>query len=128
MEAAEASSPSVDGEISPIMPFLFGSFFFVALFAKEKAATDLTKTKRADNILPYYDVTFKTLSLPRSFAMSPRVVILERSEESCGATSLEDDTAERSIYKVLVVTTYYGEFVYSMVAMKQPIKIQIITE
>ena len=44
MEAAEASSPSVDGEISPIMPFLFGSFFFVALFAKEKAANDLTKT------------------------------------------------------------------------------------
>ena len=60
--------------------------------------------------------------------MSPRVVILERSEESRVATSLEDDTAERSIYKVLVVTTYYGEFVYSMVAMKRPIKIQIITE
>ena len=44
------------------------------------------------------------------------------------AISLEDDTAERSIYKVLVVTTYYGGFVYSMVAMKQTIKIQIITE
>ena len=40
--------------------------------------------------------------------MSPRVVILESSEESRGATSLEDDTAERSIYKVLVVTMYYG--------------------
>ena len=60
--------------------------------------------------------------------MSPRVVILERSEESRGATSLEDDTAERSIYKALVVTTYYGEFVYSMVAVEQTIKIQIITE
>ena len=105
MESAEASSPSADGEISPITPFLFDSFFFVALFAKEKAANDLSKTKRADNILPYYDVTSKALSLPRSFAMSPRVVILERSEESRGATSLEDDTAARSIYKVLVVTT-----------------------
>ena len=40
--------------------------------------------------------------------MSPRVVILERSEESRGATSLEDDTAERSIYKALAVATYYG--------------------
>ena len=37
MEAAEASSPSAEGEI-PLVAFLFDSFFFAPTSCKEKAA------------------------------------------------------------------------------------------
>ena len=38
-------------------------------------------------------------SLSRSFAPSPHVVILERSEESRGATPLEDDSERERLYE-----------------------------
>ena len=42
------------------------------------------------------------------------VVILERSEESRGQLHSRMTTAERSIYKVLVVTTYYDARILSI--------------
>ena len=113
MEAAEASSPSADGEISPITPFLFGSFFFEALFAKEKAANDLTKTKR----LPPKPPSEREVS-PIGDGRS------SRNNEISGAIS----------HRILPHPTIVGSPLPEgalkcfTVAVEQPIKIQIITE